>query len=300
MQNLSIKAKEQIASFKLIVQQNGLVADSILQKEYNYEFNVTESKSKVKVLLYFGKKGLKLILQGDTNSTLYKTVENLLNDQQTLELGQKEIEEPDDYIGTDEVGKGDLFGPLVIAAVRADKSIQSKLQKIGVRDSKDLSDYQIEIIAKKIFDVCSNNISIISFIPEKYNKLYEKEKNLNKLLSFGHSEAIKNLLDSTKAGVVISDKFGNKGLNIHQDKNYSHINFIETEKAERFAAVAAASIIARYEFVNWFYEQNINGFDFPKGASDKVKIYLEKFIQKHGMKELHKFAKLHFKTIKNI
>jgi ribonuclease HIII len=299
LQSLSEKAKEQIYNLRNSINANGYSSDSIIKKEYNYEFSAINETGKVKILLYFGKKGLKLILQGDINSSLYKSVFNLTHEQQSLDLGEKEIEEPNDYIGTDEVGKGDLFGPLVIAAVRVDDSMQIKLRKSGVRDSKDLSDYQIEIIAKKIKDICQDNIAVVSLIPEKYNQLYEKDKNLNKLLSYCHSKAIEELLDNTDAKIVISDKFGNKGLDIHRNASYSHIKFIDTEKAERFIGVAAASIIARNEFIQWFYEQEKDNFNFPKGSSDKAKIFLERFIKTNGKDDLYRYAKLHFKTIKN-
>ncbi|KAF0152744.1 MAG: ribonuclease HIII [Ignavibacteria bacterium] len=295
---LKEKAISKINELKKNIDNSGLTSTSIIQKNYHYEFDAIQDGKKIKILLYFGKKGLNLVIQGDQKSTLYSTVNNLVNEEPVLGLTEAKVEEPNSYIGTDEAGKGDIFGPLVIAAVFVDKDSKKELLRIGVRDSKALSDPQIDFLAAKIKNICKGYYSIIELRPELYNRKYEEYKNLNKLLSFGHSKAIKILLDDIDAKTVISDKFSTQGLEIHRDKSFSHVEFIDTEKAERFIAVAAASILARNTFNKWFYELEYKGLDFPKGSSEKAKSFLKRFLKQNEYSTLINFAKLHFKTIK--
>ena len=292
------KAHSKIAQLKLVIQNSGLNTSSIVHKEYNYEFDAIQDSKKIKVLLYFGKKGLKLVVQGDQKSSLYNLVNSLVNEQPTLALNEQKVDEPAAYIGTDEAGKGDIFGPLVIAAVYVNEETKDELYRIGVRDSKDLSDTQIDILAGKIKKLCKDHFSIVEFKPELYNQTYTNYNNLNKLLSFGHSKAIKNLLDDIDAITVISDKFGNRGLEIHSDKSFSHVEFIDTEKAERFVGVAAASILARNCFNQWFDKHEQLGVLFPKGSSEKAQSFLKVFVKQNDPAQLKHFTKLHFKTIK--
>jgi ribonuclease HIII len=123
----------------------------IEEKSYNFEFSVTDQKEKIKVQIYFGKKGIKTVIQGNQNSELYNEVTSLINDQQSLPLeSNPEINsEPSEYIGADESGKGDFFGPLVTAAVYADVDELRKLKAVGAVDSKLLNDSQIYIISEK-------------------------------------------------------------------------------------------------------------------------------------------------------
>ena len=147
--NLEEKAKNKIELLnKNCVKQN-LYVDEITKKEFNYEFYVQKDKISIKVLVYFGKKGLKTILQGDEKSDLYKKVKHIISDELMLELVDPELKEPDEYIGTDECGKGDFFGPLVVAAVHVNAHTKKNLLRIGVKDSKDLSDHQIIFLQKK-------------------------------------------------------------------------------------------------------------------------------------------------------
>jgi ribonuclease HIII len=105
-------------------------------------------KSKLKLLVYFGKKGIKKMLQGNSSSELYKNVNTIINENTELEFGENKIDEPDDYIGTDESGKGDIFGPLVTAAVYLNKTTSAVLNEYGIRDSKTVSDNQIAGFSK--------------------------------------------------------------------------------------------------------------------------------------------------------
>ena len=114
-------------------------------------------------------------------------------------------------IGTDESGKGDFFGPLVIAAVWADVRTGALLESWGVADSKRLSDGRARSLARKIADAKIPH-AVVAIGPAKYNELYGRMKNLNRLLAWGHARAIENLLEQTSAEAVITDQFGDASL----------------------------------------------------------------------------------------
>ncbi len=280
-----------------------LKVSEIEEKAYNYEFSVHHHKEFVKILVYFGKKGVSTIIQGDFTSKLYKLVKQTVFGEGLFDLISNDFPEPEEYIGTDESGKGDFFGPLVIASVRVNKQICSQLKQIGVKDSKEINDNIILKIAKEIKSIVpedSRNVVIIN--PEKYNQLYEKFKNLNRLLAWGHIKAIQNLLiNNNKTAKVISDKFGNEGLLIEElVKKKINIDLIQSTKAERFTAVAAASVLAREKIINWFQTiSNEIKIEIPKGAGDVVNITAKKIANNFGSEILSKLVKLHFKNYVN-
>ena len=139
------------------------------KKKFNFEASVKSGKESLKLQVFFGKKGIKTVLQGNQESKLYKKVNSILFGE-NLFLSP-EIVEPESYIGIDESGKGDYFGPLVVAAVFVNKSIIEKLKIIGVKDSKELTDQVISIIAKKMKKIEGFIFDVIEIYPDKYNLL---------------------------------------------------------------------------------------------------------------------------------
>lgn len=292
------KAESQINILKDNINKQGYTTDNILLRDFNYEFNVISGKQKVKVQVYFGKKGLKKILQGDVNSSFYKSVSNIINEQQILDFNDSFLLEPAEYIGTDEVGKGDFFGPLVVAAVFVNSESKSALSNLGIRDSKDITDNQIKLFASEIKRITKNKYNILQINPEKYNQLYDKFRNLNKLLDWAHSKAIENLIDNKPCNYVITDKFSKNELSLIS--KYPEINFVSEAKAEKYIGVAAASILARDSFLNWFRQQSKVGYELPKGASAQVEKYAKALIKKIDDKRFSELAKIHFKTYNRI
>ncbi|MDD3014210.1 MAG: ribonuclease HIII [Candidatus Gastranaerophilales bacterium] len=204
------------------------------------------------------------------------------------------------WVGTDESGKGDYFGPLVVAGVLVDKNNIAFLHELGVKDSKKLNDDNIERMAIKIKS--KSIFSVVTINPAKYNELYAKFKNLNNLLAWGHARAIENILEKSDCKKVLSDKFGNESLikNALMTKGKS-IELEQRVRAEEDIAVAAASILARAEFVARIKKLSLDyKINFPKGASDKVKSQAKLFIQKYGFESLSKVAKIHFKTTSQV
>jgi ribonuclease HIII len=199
-------------------------------------------------------------------------------------------------IGIDESGKGDYFGPLVIAAVFVDATTQGELKLRGVRDSKKLSDGRILELAPDIKTICPH--SVIAIGPQKYNELYAKIKNLNRLLAWGHAKALETLLERVTCDRAISDQFGNERLilNVLQEKGRKII-LEQRTKAEADLAVAAASILARAEYLLRLKRLSGEvGTTLPKGASPAVELAAKMIIKKHGQERLDSVAKLHFKT----
>jgi len=271
---------------------------NIQKKQYNFEFSTTNNSDKLKVLVYFGKKGVKTVLQGDQDSAFYNEVQELITGKLSLNFGKEIPEEPEEYTGTDESGKGDFFGPLVCAAVFVNPDIKVEMLKLGVQDSKNLSDYSINNIARKMFPILGDKYSIVKIFPQKYNELYPRFRNLNDMLSWLHSKAIKELSERVDFKSVIIDKFIPKGMPIPTELLVKGINFLQETKAEKYTAVAAASILARFTFNKWFYNMNEAGFDLPKGASNQVTQKAKEIKAVFGKEKLNEIAKVHFKTYK--
>lgn len=205
-------------------------------------------------------------------------------------------------IGIDESGKGDYFGPLVISAVLVMPEDEEVLLEAGVKDSKRLTDGSIAKLSKVIGSRC--RYSIVRIGPSKYNELYAKIMNLNRLLAWGHSRALENVLDkSPECGMAISDQFGDKSFleNALLKKGRS-IKLVQMPKAEQDVAVAAASIMARAEFVRAMDALSQQaGISLPKGASDPSIVRIASELASDGGEaELDKYVKLHFKTTKQV
>ena len=199
-------------------------------------------------------------------------------------------------IGVDESGKGDYFGPLVIAGVYAEEGLAEKLEGLNIRDSKLIADNRILVLAAEIKKHSKYSVVVIG--PKKYNELYAKFKNLNKLLAWGHARVIENLLEKTPAKKVISDKFGHdKFIKAALMEKGKQVELVFETKAERHFCVAAASILARAEFLTQLKELSAAiGFDLPKGASKEAEAGVIKLRDLKGFEVLKEVAKLHFKT----
>jgi ribonuclease HIII len=202
-------------------------------------------------------------------------------------------------IGIDESGKGDYFGPLVVAAVHVTPEIEPDLKLMEVRDSKKISDGRVLEIARDLRQVCKH--SIVAIGPQRYNELYAKIGNLNRLLAWGHARALENLLAQADCGLAISDQFGDERyiLNALLEKG-KRIQLVQRTKAEDDLAVAAASILARAEFLLRLKRLSEEvGTALPKGASN-VELAARMVVKKHGKDRLGTVAKLHFKTTKSV
>ena len=203
-------------------------------------------------------------------------------------------------IGVDEAGKGDLFGPLCIAALYADEAMINELIKLGIRDSKKLNDAVILKHADAIKKLCPH--SLVTIYPKKYNELYAQFKNLNSLLAWGHATSIEELSQKTGCKKVIIDQFASEHVveNALSRKGLE-LDLSQRHRGEEDLVVAGASILARASFVRGI-DRLSDQFHtpLPKGASALVVEAGKKFVAKHGNAPLNEVAKLHFKTIHQI
>jgi ribonuclease HIII len=257
-------------------------------------------KGKLNVTVY--QKGPKVLVQGkDTEDFVRFTLEpEVLGEAR---LGYEEILEPDRFephFGIDESGKGDFFGPLVIAGVYTDAAIARRLIDAGVMDSKRVtSAARIRQLAAAIRAVPGCAVEMVSIGPERYNEMHASFRNLNRLLAWGHARVIEKLHaarpDCPRA---LSDQFARPEVleKALRAKNIP-IHLEQRTKGESDTAVAAASIIARERFIDWIDKTSAAcGVKLPLGASDAVVQAGRDLIARHGSEALGKAAKLHFRT----
>jgi len=202
--------------------------------------------------------------------------------------------------GVDESGKGDFFGPLVVAAAAISVLERPLLEELYVRDSKKMSDRRAATIAAELKKHVPHSLVVI--MPEKYNELYLKIGNLNKLLAWGHARAIENLLEETLCDTVISDKFGKEEL-LERSlmERGKTIKLIQQVRGESESSVAAASVLARAEFLDCLHRLSQKWqLDLPKGAAPHVDQAGAAFIRKYGEEKLGQVAKLHFKNLQKV
>ena len=209
-----------------------------------------------------------------------------------------ELSEP--HIGIDESGKGDFFGPLVVAAAYVDNTLIDKMREMGVKDSKNItSDKKAISLGSDIRKLLGRRYTVIKIGPEKYNQLYARMRSVNTLLAWAHARAIENMLEILPGcPKAISDQFGKKEL-IEKAlmKKGREIELVQRHKAESDLAVAAASIIAREEFLRSLIAMEKEYLHkIPKGASDAVREAAIDIAKNKGTEILVKIGKCHFKT----
>ena len=287
-------SKEQAEQLRALLDERGF---KFAPRPYTLFF---AQKDKLSVAVY--EKGPKILLQG-------KGIEEFV--QFELEpkifgeakLGYEEVHSPEmfePHFGVDESGKGDFFGPLVIAGVYVDRGIARKFMDAGIQDSKRIgSDARIRSLGETIRKTHGAVNETIVIGPEKYNELYVKFGNLNSLLGWGHARVIENLLAlKPSCPRALSDKFAD--ARVIERALFQHGRTIQLEqrtKAESDLAVAAASIIAREAFIDWLDRKGkALGLKLGRGVSAPVKEAARELIGRNGPEVLREVAKVHFRT----
>ena len=213
------------------------------------------------------------------------------------EVLSPELYEP--HFGIDESGKGDFFGPLVVAGVYVNPEIAKKLKDAGVQDSKAISsDARIRQLAAAIRKA-RVPASVVTIAPPRYNELYRKIGNVNRMLAWGHARVIEDLCGlCPECPRALSDKFADSRVleRALMEKGRKLI-LDQRTKAESDYAVAAASILAREKFIAWMDEKSTAlGVLLPRGSSERVKQAALGILRKSGSDALEGCAKTHFKT----
>src|SRR5436190_5155122 len=281
-----------------------------LLEELGFEFSPKEytlffaQKNKLSVAVY--EKGPKVLVQGrDVEEFVQFELEPKILGE--AKLGYEEVHSPEmfePHFGVDESGKGDFFGPLVISGAYVDRGIAHKLVDAGVVDSKRItSDARIRALADTIRKTSLGLVETVLVGPAKYNELYEKCRNLNRLLGWGHARVIENLLER-KPGCPrsLSDQFADlRVISASLLKHGRKITIEQLPRAESDIAVAAASIVAREGFINWLERKSKElGVRLERGVSPSVKDTARKLVEMNGPDALREVAKVHFRTAHEI
>ncbi|MDR1190886.1 MAG: ribonuclease HIII [Verrucomicrobiales bacterium] len=208
------------------------------------------------------------------------------------------------HFGVDEAGKGDFFGPLVIAGAYTDSALAKALTAAGVKDSKRVgSDRRTLELEREVRGILGGKCDVVTVFPAKYNELYGKFRNLNEMLAWGHSKVIENLaLRVPGCPRALSDQFANpRVLERQLARRNVNIKLEQRTKAEADIAVAAASILARAAFLRGL-EKLGDGLAKPlgKGAGAGVKAQARELFAANGADYLRTLAKAHFKTFREV
>ena len=203
-------------------------------------------------------------------------------------------------VGVDESGKGDFFGPLVVAAFLADDCMTDDLRALGVRDGKLIADKKTLQIDEQLRADFPHQILVVE--PSDYNRRYALIKNLNKLLAEGHAEVIDQILSDQSADLAISDKFGKPELveNALAARGQT-VPLRQMVRGERIVQVAAASILARAAFIREMDKLSDQyGMTIPKGAAAQVDEAGRRIVRMHGIESLPNLTKTHFKNYRRV
>lgn len=256
---------------------------------------------RVNVSVY--EKGPKIVIAGKgTEEFVQFTLEPEILGE--AKVGYEEVHNPEmfePHFGIDESGKGDFFGPLVIAGCYTNRDIAHSFMDAGIQDSKRItSDKAIRDLSKAIRETPGVATKVIVLVPERYNAMYADFDNLNQLLAWGHAAVIGDLQQiEPDCPRALSDQFANpKLIQTALNKRKVEIQLDARTKAESDLAVAAASILAREAFVSWMDRASREfSVKIPRGSSDpRVKIVAADLITAHGPEILLRVAKTHFKT----
>lgn len=295
-----------------------IVLDETVKEKVVEAYKFYQKDNKGEYIVFFAKRpDLVVTIYSSKKAGEFKALflgDNAVEEAQKFDPEAKETEKKDkvtkarwicleDQIGSDEVGTGDFFGPICVCAAYVRKEDIKTLKKLGVDDSKRLSDEQIKDIAKKL--IKSIPYSQVSLDNKKYNELIEQNMNMNEMKSKLHNQVLLNLKKKypiTKNFFV--DEFTPKERYYEYlfgtEEIVEDINF-KTKGESYFPCVAVGSIIARYSFLQKMekLEKKYN-VKFPFGSSTKVDKFAEDFVKKFGKAELLKVCKSNFINYKNL
>lgn len=292
------------------------VLDITKEKDINYghQFVVELCQAKLTLNIYNGKKGLSYVFSGD--SALEGKVRELLGECKQSSRSEGDFASHDvrvddaagvstlprgKWAGSDESGKGDFFGPLVVSAVVVDDSTAAKLAAAGVKDCKLLTDKKIlqleDVIKSTVVD-----FSVLELKPKVYNLRYKQVLaqggKLNQLLGYGHVAALSQVLERHEdCHAALIDQFTTSLVNVRElTRRFPNCVVKQQPKAEVNLAVAAASVLARARFLRTMAElaEAAGEAILPKGGGAQATACARRLADRLGKAELVNFVKLHF------
>ena len=267
------------------------------------------------VTLYNSGKAVFQGVSADIDANMWKEMERHLNPTKKVEITNSNDKKKKDKIiekivpkiyyantiGSDEVGTGDYFGPIVVTASYVEKENIPFLEELGVKDSKKLTDKKILEIVPKIIKKIPYECIILS--NKEYNENYTDDMNMNKVKAILHNKVLSKLKEKYQADYIVVDQFAQPYVYYNYLKGTNYIQNITfmTKAEDKCLSVACASLISRYVFLKQFDKlgETIDTF-LIKGASDKVDELGVKIVKKYGFDKLKEIAKLNFKNTEKI
>lgn len=272
---------------------------------YGYQYTVKLAEAKLTLNIYNGKKGLNVVYSGD--SALAERAAALLEGRKAQAAAPATFVTDGLWAGSDESGKGDFFGSLVVAAVVVDNTTADRLRAAGVKDCKLLTDKKIleleDIIKASVVDY-----SVLELKPRVYNLRYEQVAaqggKLNQLLGYGHVAALSKVLEKHEdCHSALIDQFTTSMVNIRALKQrFPQCDVRQQPKAESNLAVAAASVLARAQFLHTMAalaaEAGVQ--ELPKGGGAQATACARELAAKYGKEALRNYVKLHFANYQRV
>jgi ribonuclease HIII len=253
-------------------------------------------------LYYSKKKGLSVVPGQGRDAQVAGDIAALMRTSTATEASDEE-QALGRWIGTDEAGKGDYFGPLVASAVLLDRDGAEWVTGLGVTDSKRLSNDKVRSFAGRLRGRLGDRCAVVAVGPRRYNEMYEQfrgGRGLNGLLAWCHGRAVRDVLEHHEPpDAVVVDRFASEGL--IKRALPSGLRLIARPRAEDNPAVAAASVLARARYLRALEQLSEQlGVTLSSGAGDPVLRAGRELLKRHGSDVLAQAGKRHVRTTETI
>ena len=277
--------------------------DKVRDKKIPYAIFQAQEEDTV-ITLYESGKAMFQGTSADVDAAMWGTVLDNTKEKQEEKKKKEKKYYNCSSVGSDEVGTGDYFGPIVVTATYVKKEDIKKLEDLGVGDSKKITDEKIKKIAPELAKIVKYRSIILT--NKEYNEKYTKNVNMNKIKAIMHNKVLYQLMQEEKPEVdyIIVDEFA------RENRYYEYLNGIKdiqrnitfmTKAEDKNLAVAAGSIISRYIFLKEFDKLSDNlHIPLPRGAGKDVDTIGEEVVEKYGEEKLQEIAKLNFKNTERI
>lgn len=277
--------------------------DKIRDKKIPYAIFQAQEEDTV-ITLYESGKAMFQGTSADVDAAMWGTVLDNTKEKQEEQKKKDQKYHNCSSVGSDEVGTGDYFGPIVVTAAYVKKEDVEKLEKLGVGDSKKITDDKIKKITPELIKIVKYRSMILT--NKEYNEKYTKDINMNKIKAILHNKVLYQLMTEEKPNVdyIVVDEFA------RENRYYEYLNGIPniqrnitfmTKAEDKNLAVAAASIISRYIFLKEFDKLSDSiHIPLPKGAGRDVDEIGEEIVEKYGEEKLQEIAKVNFKNTDRI
>ena len=277
--------------------------DKVRDKKIPYAIFQAQEEDTV-ITLYESGKAMFQGTSADVDAAMWGTVQQSTKESQEEEKKKNAKYHNCSSVGSDEVGTGDYFGPIVVTAAYVKKEDVERLEKLGVGDSKKITDDKIKKITPELIKIVKYRSMIVT--NKEYNEKYTKELNMNKIKAILHNKVLYQLINEEKPNIdyIVVDEFA------RENRYYEYLNGIPniqrnitfmTKAEDKNLAVASASIISRYIFLKEFDKLSDSvHIPLPKGAGHDVDKIGEEIVEKYGEEKLQEIAKVNFKNTDRI